>query len=468
MSRQNLAQGGAHPWVAHGCLDGAAGFATDAMQLLRPGVSRRRPDRRPALDLPSERLQHEVACPDDPVARRRARAGRGRRRGRSSACSSPITPRHRAMPISRGSTRCSRPRATSRRVDGRAGAPVRSLLQDAPPVAGRPLGEAADRASAIPTARRGARRRRAALVLRAGRRAQPPRRAARQGADAWRAATARILRTGQACCSTRRRCARPAGCTASSPRSSRSATPRSTSCSRSRAIPTTSPARAGLRILVDAGGGWRLLAVPSAFEMGLSDCRWIYRLDDRTVTVRAVAVGRRPGDAVARSPSRASPAASWSSATSCSASASSTMPAASRSTPTRKRFAFRPDPDSLWGQRYPDAVYHLVTSTPDAIEAIGGDELLYADGQPRGGAYVALRTRPTSALRLRRRRLDDRPGGGGAARGEIRARRRRCRDASRRPRGTGSTSPAACASAASGEPASPRSTRSSRGSRTTP
>ena len=46
---------------------------------------------------------------------------------------------------------------------------------------------------------------------------------------------------------------------------------------------------------------------------------------------------------------------------------------------------FRPDPGSLWGQRYPDAVYHLVTDTPDAVEAIGGDELLYADGRPRGG-----------------------------------------------------------------------------------
>ena len=29
MSRQNLAQGGAHPWTAHGCLEGAAGYATD-------------------------------------------------------------------------------------------------------------------------------------------------------------------------------------------------------------------------------------------------------------------------------------------------------------------------------------------------------------------------------------------------------------------------------------------------------
>jgi 1,2-beta-oligoglucan phosphorylase len=52
----------------------------------------------------------------------------------------------------------------------------------------------------------------------------------------------------------------------------------------------------------------------------------------------------------------------------------------------------------LWGQRYPNAVYFLVTSTPDAVEAVGGDELLYVDGQTRGGAYVAMRTRPTTEL----------------------------------------------------------------------
>ena len=62
MSRQNLAQGTAHPWVAHGCLEGAAAFATDAMQLLGPAYrDTGRID--PELDLPSERLQHEVACP---------------------------------------------------------------------------------------------------------------------------------------------------------------------------------------------------------------------------------------------------------------------------------------------------------------------------------------------------------------------------------------------------------------------
>ena len=37
MSRQNLSQGGTYPWAAHGCLEGAAGFATDFRQLMGPG-----------------------------------------------------------------------------------------------------------------------------------------------------------------------------------------------------------------------------------------------------------------------------------------------------------------------------------------------------------------------------------------------------------------------------------------------
>ena len=50
----------------------------------------------------------------------------------------------------------------------------------------------------------------------------------------------------------------------------------------------------GLRLLVDAGEGWELLTVPSAFEIGLADCRWIYQLAARTVTVSAVVAADEP------------------------------------------------------------------------------------------------------------------------------------------------------------------------------
>ena len=63
MSRQNLAQDGKHPWIAHGCLDAASAFATDAMQLFGP--AHRDVDGIAAAfgaRLADRRLQHETSC----------------------------------------------------------------------------------------------------------------------------------------------------------------------------------------------------------------------------------------------------------------------------------------------------------------------------------------------------------------------------------------------------------------------
>ena len=217
----------------------------------------------------------------------------------------------------------------------------------------------------------------------------------------------------------------------------------------------------GLRMLVDLGGGWRLLTVPSAFEMGLGDCRWIYRLAERTITVSAIVSSDEPamqwrvaveGDAcrflvfghLVLGEQEFAATARW------------------EIDARRKSFAFRPDPDSLWGQRYPNAAYRLVTSTPAQIEAVGGDELLYVDGKRRSGAYAAIRTRADQRVRLRRRRVLDRPEARGGVGGEI-CRGRRSGDHARLdPIAPGARSPAAFGSGT--QRATPRrSTRFSRG-----
>src|SRR5262245_16410823 len=63
MSRQNLSQGGIHPWTAHGCLEGAASFATDFCQMMGPAYrDADHFDLSFGRSLPSIRLQYETAC----------------------------------------------------------------------------------------------------------------------------------------------------------------------------------------------------------------------------------------------------------------------------------------------------------------------------------------------------------------------------------------------------------------------
>jgi cellobiose phosphorylase len=153
----------------------------------------------------------------------------------------------------------------------------------------------------------------------------------------------------------------------------------------------------GLRILVDAGDGWQLLTVPSAFEIGLADCRWIYLLGEQTITVSATVSGDEPAvqwrTTVDGAPCRLLVFGSLVVGEQEFAHAAQV-----EIDPEKNRFSFRPEPGGLWSQRYPRAVYHLVTSTPQSIEAIGSDELLYGDGRRGTAAYAVLRTAPTNEL----------------------------------------------------------------------
>ena len=151
----------------------------------------------------------------------------------------------------------------------------------------------------------------------------------------------------------------------------------------------------GLRMLMETKDGWRLLTVPSAFEMGLSDCRWIYQLGQRTVTVSATVSGDEP--AMQWRVTLEGPRCRFLVFGHLVLGEQEYGPAGRIEIDSRrKRFTFRPDLNDRWGQQYPEAVYRLVTSTPGRVEAVGGDELLYADGKRRSGGYAAIRTRPTN------------------------------------------------------------------------
>lgn len=392
MSRQALAQSGRIPWAAHGCLDGAAGFATDAAQSFGPGF---RDEAEVSGDLPGERLQHEAACPAVASAPRRLAPGDTA----SWTFFGVYAADHKAASGDTDLAAVDTVLAAAkgfREAEVAWTAPVRSLVQAAAPLVAEDLNAAAldglwperrleehdgevlssffvgdgalNRHVVLRTKERALRRRHGALL--------------RTGAS--------LLPEDGAMCAT----AWAHGVFAAQLTLGNTSFHKLFSVSRD---PYNITRASGLRMLVDGGEGWRLLSVPSAFEMGVSECRWIYRFGGRQVTVRATVSG-------------AEAAMRWQVdvwGAPCRFLVFGHLVLGERELeqagrveidPARKRIAFRPDPDWLWGQRYPDALLHLTTSTPEAIEAVGGDDLLYPDGQGRGGGYVALRTGAVSGF----------------------------------------------------------------------
>ena len=393
MSRQNLSQGGAYPWAAHGLLEGAAGFATDFRQVMGPAHRDADLFMSPfGTALPSTRLQFETACaalqsnaatrspgdkahwtffgfyePDHPAASSDADLGLIEN---VENASKDWAPQEVAL-----------------------SSPTRSLLHDAKSAVADPLTEKEIRAryrkrthvervdgqllSFFTPGRTHNRH----VVLR-----DKERLVARRHGALPRGGQEMLLDEAILCATAWMHGVFGAQLTIGN-----TSFHKLFSVSRD---PYNITRGSGLRMLAETEDGWRLLTVPSAFEMGLDDCRWIYRLGERTITVSATVSGDEP-------------AMQWRVAVEGNrcrflvfghlvlgeqefAHAGRTEIDA-----RRKQFAFRPDPDFLWGKQYPNAVYHLVTSTPRQVEAVGGDELLYADRKRRGGAYAAIRTRRT-------------------------------------------------------------------------
>ncbi|GGE04532.1 cellobiose phosphorylase [Aureimonas endophytica] len=401
MTRQNLAQAGVgsgetHPWAAHGCLDGAAAFATDARQVMGPAF--RDADELEAgfgSDLPSVRLQAETACAA--LQSRPATIAPGESAAWTffglyqpdhPAASGDADLAVVAMAERAGATFVPRevPTAT----------PRRNLLQDALALRSEPL-DAEAIAALYPERRHEEHRegrllsffvpgdghdrhvvlrdkellvaRRHGAILRSGRAMLPDE--ATLSATAWmHGVFGAQLTIGN------------------------TSFHQLFSVSRD---PFNILRDGGLRMLIETEEGWRLLAVPSAFEMGLGDCRWIYRTPGRTVTVSAVI-------------SADEPALHWRVAVDgapCRLLVFGRLVLGSREFAHRGRvavdrsarcFTFRPDPEDLWGRTYPDASYRLVVADPACVDALGGDELLDAEGLRGSGGYAAIRTVPTHAL----------------------------------------------------------------------
>jgi 1,2-beta-oligoglucan phosphorylase len=397
MSRQNMAQYGRNPWVAHGCLEGAASFATDASQLFGPGCRATGGCTLAASeDLPGVRLQGEAGCHALQSQAMTLAPGI-----KVTHCFYGIFERHHPDATSDADLvrldAAERAAKMFQPAEVPLSTPSRSLLQDAPPLAGDDLSidkikgkypsrlheetqdgtllsfftpDGAHSRHVATAAKERLMRRRHGAILRSGETILPDENGL--SVTCWmHGVFAAQLTIGN------------------------TALHKLFSVSRD---PYNITRASGLRILADRGEGWRLLTVPSLFEMGLSDCRWLYQFEDGAIEVH----GWTPPKDTAMAwqiTSTGKPCRFMVLGHAVMGEHEFRHAATVEIDNARKRLSFRPNTDWIWCEHYPQAVHHLVTATPDAVEAIGSGALLFDGAAPRSAdAYAVIRTKPMDSF----------------------------------------------------------------------
>jgi 1,2-beta-oligoglucan phosphorylase len=397
MSRQNLSQGGAYPWAAHGCLEGAAGFATDYREVIGPNHRDTDDFGLPfGENLASEPLQYETAC----AALQSKVATLAPGQAATRTFFGVYRPDH---PDASGEQDLSVVGDVERACkafgprDVPLAQPTRSILVDSPAAVALPLDAEALR-ELYPRRFHVERERGRTLSFFTPAKSHNRHVALRDKERiVWRRHGALLRSGGEMLPAEAMLCATcwMHGVFGAQLTIGNTSFHRLFSISRD---PYNIIRSSGLRIFADWSEGWRLLTVPSAFEMGLSDCRWIYRLEDRTIAVSAIVAANEPAMQW-RLSIEGEPCRFVIFGHVVLAEHEFSHAGRMEIDLRRKEFLFRPDPqDGLWTARYPNAVYFWVTSTPEHVEAIGGDELLHSDGKRRSGAYAAIRTRPTTSF----------------------------------------------------------------------
>ncbi|MEY3897584.1 MAG: hypothetical protein RLZZ214_3105 [Verrucomicrobiota bacterium] len=153
----------------------------------------------------------------------------------------------------------------------------------------------------------------------------------------------------------------------------------------------------GQRVFVETGGSWKLLGIPSAFEMSPDSCRWIYKHQSGLIEV----VSSVPDDAhelrlslkvlegdpvrflISHHIALNGDDGSASVPANCEIDGSTVF--------------VRAIPDSDVGRRFPDGGFTIEGSS---IETIGGDEWLFTDGVSRNQPFVCFVTTPTKSSAL--------------------------------------------------------------------
>lgn len=157
----------------------------------------------------------------------------------------------------------------------------------------------------------------------------------------------------------------------------------------------------GQRLFVELEGRWRLLDVPSAFEMQPEGCRWIYKHAGGMLQVRSEATTGSHELSVTLDVLDGPPVR-------CLLCNHVALNGDDGAEAVPAQFVrdgagvfVRPVPESDVGRRFPDGGFRIDPLPGTPLETVGGDELLYADGQSRGEPFLCLVTAPVSSAAFR-------------------------------------------------------------------
>ncbi len=153
----------------------------------------------------------------------------------------------------------------------------------------------------------------------------------------------------------------------------------------------------GQRVFVEIEGGWKLLAMPSAFEIKQDSCRWFYRHAGGLIEVVSSAPDDRHELRLSLRVLEGAPARFLIShhVALNGDDGSGSIPAVFEMDGTSA--VVRAVPESDVGRRFPDGNF-VVTASP--LEKMGGDELLFTDGVSRQQPFLCIVTTPTTTAEI--------------------------------------------------------------------
>jgi cellobiose phosphorylase len=157
----------------------------------------------------------------------------------------------------------------------------------------------------------------------------------------------------------------------------------------------------GQRLFVELPDGYALLDVPSAYEMTPQGCRWFYKHAAGLIAVRSWASLERHQlhlgvEVLAGMPCRF--LLSHHIALNGDDGAEA-VPV--HFTPDQQGIVIRPAPDTDVGRRFPTGSFRIDPGQGTSIERVGGDELLFSDGQSRQQPYLTIVTRQALSVSFR-------------------------------------------------------------------